>query len=627
LTAPDQLTAPAADRPAIPSPGPVRSRDAALTALLLAVLVAWTLYPVWPVMNDHILGDPDTDAIRGMWGFAHLRSSLLPPNTPLWSWQVNAPHGVLALVLPWTTGILMAPLGALFGPLAGYNLSVAMMLWGGAMGTAWLVRATSGSWAAGAAVGACMISQPMLLHAIGDGTPEHVAIWGIPAFLASAVEAIRRKSPAWGLTAGLMAIAVAFDSPYHAVYTLVLGGVVLPLVLISRWEKGRGADLGLTLAAMGGATLVGAGFMAVLFRNFPMEEQVGLDAAALLNMNATDLYTWWQFDFGPEAERDASLAPTLIPTIALWLGLVLALIGAPRSLPWLFAGSLTLCLSFGYNKLLPAELAQWFGNTGGMIGQGILWINHHLYELPGLDSLRFPRRWLVPSAMAFAVSGGFGLARVFGWMRRFKIDRFGIPTVALVLAATGTAMGVDASRIRGNFPMQSLPDVTFTSWLNDQPGSGAVVTVPQLRPAPTTGKRGDIPVFASIAQSLSSADVLYLQVLHGKPIISYPNLKTLQPMRFDADLYRLMRNWDDLAHPSATGNPIPRSAYDSDSEDRRQATIQRLRLAGLRYVVVDRAEYDADGLGYLDAQLQVHTKEVHEFEDGTGVRIYELLPE
>jgi hypothetical protein len=605
----------------------VRSVEAALVAALLAALVVWTLHPLLEDPTGTLLGDADTDAIRGMWGMDHLRRSILPPDTPIWSKQVNFPHGVLALVLPWTSGVLLAPLGLLFGPVAGYNLGMAVILWAGAMATAWLVRTTSGSWAAGAALGAGMISQPMLLHSVADGTPEHVALWGIPAFLAATHEAIRRKNPTWGLVAGVLAFAVAMDSPYHAIYTAVIGALVLPVALWRHWEPSRRSDLLMTLGALLLAAGIGAGAMIGLFRNFPLEETVGLDRDALRNMNAADLHTWWQFDFGPAGERDPSLAPTLIPTIALWVGLGLGVLGVPRSLPWLLAALLMLCMSFGLNKLLPAELAQWMGGTGYNMGGWILRINAWLYDLPGLTELRFPRRWLVPTAMSVGVGAGYGAQRLFALLRRLRADRVGIPLLAVAGAIASVQAGIGSARLHTIFPMQTLPEVTFTDWIAEQEDTGALVCIPQVRPAPRSGKRGDLPVFASISQTLSSADVQYLQVLHGQPTVSYPTLKTLVPMRFDADVYRLMRNWDDLTHPAATGNPIPRSAYDERSEPARQATVARLRASGLRYVVVDSAAFGEEGLAILDAQLEPHTERIEEFEDGTGVRIYVLRKE
>ncbi|MEC8424052.1 MAG: hypothetical protein VX000_09755, partial [Myxococcota bacterium] len=359
-------------------------------------------------------------------------------------------------------------------------------------------------------------------------------------------------------------------------------------------------------------------------QNFPLEETVGPDKVALRHMNATDLHTWWQYDFGGAGDRDPSLAPTLIPTVALWVGIALGVLGLPRSLPWLLTALLMIGMSFGYNKLLPAELAQWMGSTGYSLGVRILSINDTLYGLPLIDNIRFPRRWLVPAAMSIGVAAGFGAQRILSLLARVRPGRALIPVLAVVGAAASVKAGVDASRIHTVFPMQELPEVAFTTWIAEQDDAGPVVCIPQNRPAPRSGKREDLPVFASISPNLSSTDVQYLQVLHGQPTLSYPTLKTLVPMRFDADIYRLMRNWDDLGQPVATGNPIPRSAYDEHSEPARNATIARLRGAGLRYVVVDEAAFGDEGLEILTTQLAPHTETIERFDDGTGVLVFVL---
>ena len=158
-------------------------RGAAITCFVLAAAVYWALIPIWPTIGSEILGDADTDAIRGMWGFDHIRRSMIPPNTPLWSGEINFPSGVIALTLPWTTGILLSPLGFFFGPVIAWNLSVALLLFGFGISTAWLARQFTDSWAIGCIAGGFVMTQPMMLHAISDGTPEHLSLWGVPLLL------------------------------------------------------------------------------------------------------------------------------------------------------------------------------------------------------------------------------------------------------------------------------------------------------------------------------------------------------------------------------------------------------------------------------------------------------------
>ena len=615
-------------RPAVAPPRRPAWPQRLWVALTLAVLVAAMFGQLWPALDRDLVGDPGTDAVRGMWGLDHMRRSLVPPDLMLWSGEVNFPHGVLAVLLPLGTTVLLTPLNALFGPVAGYNLAIVVMIWAAGLAAAVLARQASGSWGAGLVAGAGFAAQPMLLFAVADGTPEHVAVWGIPAFLALLAHALHRRSVAWGAAAGAMAVLVALDGPYNAIFAMVLGAVLVPVALWRAVRSERGTEgLGATLGAMAVVGLTGAGVLAALYANFDLGETDATETARLLQMNAADLHSWWQFDFGPDAVRDPSLAPTLIPTPLLVACLVLAVGGLRRSGAWLLAGTLTLVLAFGWNAYLPKELAQWLRGFGMWVGNWVLTINVRAYQLPGLESIRFPRRFLVPAALCFLVAGSVGLGAL---LRRIeRLGRGGVVgsrALATGLAAAAVLAGAHSGRLQSSLPMQPLPELAFATWLTEQPGDGAVLTLPQTRAAPRSGKRADLQVFANLGEGLSSADTQYIQVRHGRPVIGYPSLKTLVPMRLNVDIEALTRNWDDMAHPMATGNPIPLSAYDDTSEPRRQATIEWLRRQGLRYVVVDMSVYEGEGFTLLARQLEPHTQAVHRFDDGDGVAIIELLP-
>lgn len=631
MTAPPEPVAPEQPsrfRPGVRAPRRVRWGEVGGTAGLLLVLTAALLNPILADPLHSLLGDPDTDAIRGMWGFDHVARSLLPPNTPIWSGEVNFPHGVLAVILPFSSAALLSPLNAVFGPIGGYNASIVALFWMAGLATAGLVRHASGSWPAGAVAGAAFLSQPMLLAAMADGTPEHVAVWGIPALLLFVGLALDRRTPLWGAAAGAMALVVALDGPYNAIFAAVLLAGLGPAGLVTRLrQRHTSSGLGWTILSFGVAAGLGAVLVALLYSNFPLGEQEGLEQARLLQMNAADVHTWWQFDFGPTAERDPSLAPTLIPTTVLVASLVLSLARLRQAGPWLAVGLLSLCLAFGWNANLPKELAQWLGGVGTWVGNWVLTINVRAYSLPAIESIRFPRRFLIPASLALLTAGGVGLGRLMTQAcDRGPRWRAGTWVVAVVLASLAVQQGRSAARLSQTaFPLQPLPEVAFTSWLRTQPGPGAVITLPQMRAAPRSGKRSDLPVFANIAESLSSADVQYLQVLHQRPVVGYPSLKTLVPMRINADIHKLGRNWDDLAHPLMTGNVIPRSAYDETGEPRRQATIEWLRRRGLRFVVVDRSVYNDESFSILLEQLKPHLKQTQSFEDGAGVTILELI--
>jgi hypothetical protein len=660
-----------------------------MVALLLMVLVYLQFEPIWGVLSSSILGDPETDAIKGMWSFDHIRRSMLPPETPIWSDQANYPEGVLALVLPWVSAVILSPLGGIFGPVTGWNLSIIAMIWALGMSTAWLVRVTTKSWATGAVAGSAMVAQPMLMHAVGDGTPEHASLWTIPIFLVAAWKALSKDVPGWALAAGLSATLVALDSPYNAVYAMLIGLCVLPFAMARKREGAWVRQLLWTMGSLLLAAGIGALLIWLLYRNFPLDEssqQVALQSTAdqscqlevadyesrgqvcldlyhqplnfthecrdavskFCSMNTTDLRTWWQYDTTPGAARDASLAPTLIPRAILLPILLLALLGAPRALPWLLAGLVMTSLSLDLNPLNPKRMEAWLGSNGLTLGEQLLALNAWLNGLPGINQIRFPQRWLVPGALCLIVAGSHGLSRLYAWVKdpptarlEARFPRLGalrgrvpkiLPGGVILASATWMAFeahdaGVASSRIRQGFPVQELPTVEFAEWVRDQPGDGAFVLLPEARPAPKTGQgpmRAELPVFANIDESLSGSDKVFLQVLMDRPSLHYPGLKTLRTMAVPDEKYRIMRNWDDLCHPVLTGNPIPSSVYDERHTADRQRIITELRKSGLRFVIVDRTAYAGEALEILTEQLEQHTIDIQEFEDGDGVIVFEL---
>ena len=592
----------------------------ALTLLVLVLAVYWVLIPIWPVLGTEILGDVDTDAIRGMWGFDHIRRSMIPPNTPLWSNEINFPDGVLALTLPWTTGILLSPLGFFFGPVVAWNLGLALILLSLGVSTAWLMRQMTGKWSIGCAVAGLVMTQPMLLHAIADGTPEHLSMWGVPLLLGAAWKAFRISSPRWGLLAGLFALLVALDSPYHAIYATLTGCIVLPWAFIRKWNIEERLDFIWTIGSMAVLCILGAIFVVSIYSFFPLGESSTQEYLSLWKMNAADLRVWWRHDYQTSVIRDASLAPTTIPMPLLWLSIVLIITGLPRSMPWGLAGILMLNLSLGLNEKLPVHLGYWFGSFGQPLGETVLNLNAHLYALPGLGEIRFPQRWLVPAALCFSIGSGFGLERLYRqkWMKKLSFP------VSILLVAVSTFICLRSSQMDLKFPKQELPEIQFTTYLAEHPGNGGLVMLPAMRPPPPSGKRSDLPVFANLGDSLSSADVQYFQILHGKPIYDKPNLKTLYAFKNSEYVSRLLREWDDLAHPMVTETPIPASASDERFTRRRQIGLKELLAAGLQWIVVDLGAYNDEAMEILNKQVDPYVAERITFDEGDGVLVLRL---
>ncbi len=606
------------DRPAAPTARRPPDRAAALVGLAFALAVVWLLRDLSGQASTLLLGAEGTDALRGLWGLDHLRRSILPPETPIWSRQVNLPAGALGLILPFFSGLLIAPLGGLLGPVGAYNALIAALLWAAAMASAWLGRAVAGTWSAGLVVGGVMLAQPMLIHAVYDGTPEHAALWALPATLAAAWLALNGPSPRWGLMAGALGAILALDSPYYAVFCAVIAVVVLPFSRTAATGSGARTDQAWTLAAMvGTAALLGLGLLA-LYAALPTGSGGGLESADLQAMNVTDLDTWRRVEHGGWSAATGP-APTLIPSPVLAAALVLAMIGGRRAAPWTIAGLLCLILSFGTSPKLAAQLTERIGSAGDALSSAIIAWNRLMYALPGLSGLRFPSRWLVPAALLLSVAGAVGLSRL---LRR--IPRAVGLALSAMLAIAALSLSARASSFGQGLVGQTLPTVNFTTWIAAQPEPGAVGLLPVLRAAPPGIGRNDRPVFAGLDRRMSGMDAGVLQVLHGRAQLGAPGLQTLRPLVQDSHVARVLRDWDDLTHPKLTGDPIPPGADDPRADRARAEGIRQLIDAGLRWVAIDLGAYDAQGLTELTRQLQPFVEADRRFDEGDGVRVLTL---
>ena len=85
-----------------------------------------------------------------------------------------------------------------------------------------------------------------------------------------------------------------------------------------------------------------------------------------------------------------------------------------------------------------------------------------------------------------------------------------------------------------------------------------------------------------------------------------------------------MRNWDDLALPEVTGNPIPASATDPRSKGRRDAALQDFIRSGRRWIVVDQGAYNEEAMTILREQMGANVIDERHFDEGDGVIVFEL---
>jgi len=583
-------------------------------------MVVYLFNPALPLIDTQMIGDAQTDAVRGAWGFDHIASSLSHAELPWRTTRVNFPFGADVMVLPLASGLILSPM-ILFDALLGWNLTIILLVYGSALATAWLAQLMSNSWLTGLFAGAVLLAQPMMHHSLADGTAEHVAIWAVPLFIGASWIALNEQNPKWGIGAGLFSIVVALDSPYHGLYALILGTIVLPLAL--RTVKGRETDLWKATGAMFIAAVVGIGFIFSLYSRFESGEVGGPGTAVLQSTNATDLRLWWRYmGMGPGI-RDLSRPPTLIPNWILTFTVLLCLIGRRRSAPWLISGLLMIAFSFGTRANTPELMGAWLGSWATDITELILTVNQQFYDLPIAGEVRFPRRWLVPGALSLAVGASIGLQAVFQkWLRPRSLQLL----VTAILSASTLYVGLQTSRLHQPFPAHALPHVEFAQAIAKSTHEGAVLLLPATRAVEAGVTREKLPVFANLGPSLASADDLYLQILHNRAMVSFPSLQTLNASPADEDVARVLRDWSDLASSKSTGRGIPPSAYDPGVKFQRNRGLRKLQQADLHWIAVDLGAYDEEGLGHLLNQLGKKVIKQTRFDEGDGVLLLELSP-
>jgi hypothetical protein len=565
------------------------------TALALAAVVVWMHAPL--LAGGGVLGAPGTDVIRGAWGLDHQARGL---PLPFWTDRVGFPEGVKLIVLPMISSILGAPLHAVFGPIAGYDIWVLTLLWASGMGVALLARALSGSMAAGFLAGAAMLVQPMVLLAVTDGTPEYVALWPLPVALLLTLQARRAEGFGIAIAAGLSWGLVALDSPYHAVFAL-------PFAPIVAWGASRRNVLLMAVGvALGAAAVLGA------YWGLP----VGDVEEQRRGQNAVQLFVWHQWETGNVGRPwEYTLAPCFVPLATIGGALLLALLRPLRALPWLLAAALCFLFAMGDSQDNAIWLERTFGAEAGAVGRWVVALNEAVH----VPVVRFPRRWLVPAAMGLSVAAAIGLSRIpWEWARAVVGVPAAIGVIAHTLAITG---------YREALPTFPTPRAAFTDFIASHAEDGAVLALPTIRASNTAAvRREDIPIWAGLDEAIRSADQLWIQLATGRPSVYVPQgMRTMERRTARGEeLSKLLRDLDDITLPQTTGRPIPPSA--TQEPPRRAAAAEALVTRGVRFVALDAALYGEEGLALARLPFERTIREEQRFEDGTGVVVWVVAP-
>ena len=556
-----------------------RRLGAAVAGLGGVALTWWLHRPLWAELGARLPGEAGSDIFRAHWSL--WLAARHWPDWPMPTQLAAFPSGADVAPFPGVTLWLAGPLVQAVGPDVALPLVVAVHVLFAFVAAAWCAGQLGARAGGRLLAGALFATQPVLGGALRDGTLEMLAAGWMPLVL-GAVIAVAAGRLRWIPVAALAYLATCLESVYLASFTAL---AVLFALTTVRSRRGL-----IALAVTGVLVAVGALGLVEVFG--PVLDHVrgamanaGDELGTLRGENAAQLGLLTELALDP-GSRGWQVGFLWAPPLAHWVAFGLGVF-ALRKHAWLAVlGALALALAADH------EAVQ-------------LWVDSPLGEV-----VRFPRRYVLLTGLAFALLAGVGLRVV---PKRAEL------VVGVLAAAYVAGWGAHAGGWVNGYPSVELPELTFAQVLAADSEDAAVLIVPYELPGAPEQQRNEAPVFASLGDDLASSDLLYLQTRVDKGSLYAPALLTLAP-REGVEL-SLPKNLNDLAFASV-GQDVPGSA--KQDADAYRYELAWLTGEGLKYVVVDEARYGEDELGWLEVALKPWTLEKTRYADGTGVLVYRL---
>ncbi|MEE2750247.1 MAG: hypothetical protein VX519_02355 [Myxococcota bacterium] len=560
----------------------------AVFSIVLALFLHRELLAGWGAV---LPGEPGSDVYRAHWSAWLVAREL--PGWPFTTELVHFPTGVDVLPFPALSLVAVSPLTWMFG--VDVSVPVLVISYSAlAVVSGWfLVRTLGGGLGGGILAGSLIATQPILGGSLRDGTLEILAVAWLPFGLAAFYKAVKGERR-WGIIAGLIAVCVAMESAYYASFSAV---AFLVLATQVRSKEGMKA-VGLAL----GVSLVGAGLLASVF--WPVLENArhvlagtGDDMGSVRSGNAASLDVLLQLAMSP-GSRGWRVSDLYGPPLAHWLTFLVGSVLVLRRHAWLVVlGLLYVLLAMDHGLL-----SFWSDSPVGSI-------------------VRFPRRYLAVSGVAFSAASGLA---VTAFMGRARLEWLAGGALSIYLGLWGAHAG---GWVKG-YPTTPIPETPqFAQVLAEDSEECSALLLPvELPVVQSSGmgerKRSDMPVFAEISRAISSSDQLFIQTRTHKSGRYAPSLVTLA--RQEGGELELAKNITDLAR-STVGESVPNSARAPSAVYLDE--MRWLMGLGLKYIVVDEARYGEEELLFLRELLGKWAVEERVFEDGTGVRMFKLYEE
>ncbi|MCG8351062.1 MAG: hypothetical protein MI924_25110 [Chloroflexales bacterium] len=195
----------------------------ALGAYLLCTLLI--MAPILPLFNRAILGGPvaAVDGWLHVWHMWWAHRAVTTGVNPFYTNLLYYPQGADLAIQPMnlSNGVLVLPITALFGPIAGYNLAAMLAFVLAGMGGYALALRITGSWPAAFLGGFIFSFSPFHMTKLADGQLELIALQWLPfyqLFLLRTVEASWRYDAV--VAGGLLAL-IGYTSWYYFLFACI----------------------------------------------------------------------------------------------------------------------------------------------------------------------------------------------------------------------------------------------------------------------------------------------------------------------------------------------------------------------------------------------------------------------
>ena len=474
----------------------------ALAALFFILLALALNYPLVAHLRTHVVGRPYDDVFEMLWLLSAMRRAVFETHSnPFYAANVFYPQGwyMASGAQPVWYLVLLAPLVALAGPVAAYNLAMLSTFAIGGCGVYWVARGLTGRAVPALIAGCAYIVAPLFTLRLAGHTHALLSMMFLPYAVGATLRAMavpaadRRRARRWTIAAGV-ALALTILSHWYLLFiaTLPLAGLALTTAtpLTARQRLGRLLALGAV------AAVVVAPFMALTWQarqamlpgggTYALADTAGHGFSPDYFLSPNPLQPLWRdatpavFPIGGEwdvvALGYAAVALAVIGLLTtpwrqtrplLVMGLVAFVLGLGPLLRW--RGQM---VELAAPPRLAAALAPLLRDLGGLTPGRVpvLLPGFALYYLlPFYDSVRVWSRYAMPLTLAVALLAGCGAAWLWGRGR-------GGRAAALALGAVVLFEGLTVPY--RDFTAVAVHERAVNDWLAAQPPGTVILEYP-----------------------------------------------------------------------------------------------------------------------------------------------------